>query len=328
MKTWGRFALVALLLATAGGARAADARPWAAGVSDSAQRQALALFRQGNDAFARSEYSRAAGLYRQALQLWDHPAIHGNLAQALIQLDDPVAALAELELALAAGAAPFDGEVYAHLQLSHKLLLGQLARIDVECEVDAAEVTLDGKPVLSGRGHATAMVVAGTHEIVARKAKHLTFASRVTALPAQPVVVRVNLVPLDRAGTWERRMKPWKPWVVLGAGAVVTAIGAGLELMAAQNLHSYETEIARECPMGCLPGDLPGPVRDLRDRGERQSHWAVGAFVVGGLTLTTGVLLLYLNQPERVEVDENGRRLGLAPWIGPGLAGAALTLRY
>src|SRR6476659_855341 len=65
-------------------------RPWARGVPKDRQAKAIALFREGNGALKESLFPKAAALYRDALQVWDHPAVHYNLALALVNLDQPL----------------------------------------------------------------------------------------------------------------------------------------------------------------------------------------------------------------------------------------------
>jgi hypothetical protein len=320
-------ALLALVLLAGGAARAAP-RPWAEGVAASEQSTALELFRQGNEAFARSDYAAAARPYREALDHWDHPAIRGNLAIVLINLDDPVGAYEQLEKALRFDEAPFEQAVYAELLTTRKLLLGQLGQVEVLCDVPGAVVTLDGVTLLTGPGQVQRVVRAGAHQVVAKKPRHLTFTSEVTALPASPLIIHVQLVPLEQAGTWERRWPEWKPWLVVGAGAAVLAAGVAFELQARSDLDGYEAEIARSCPSGCNPSDLPAAVRDLESGGKRDSRIGVAAMIVGGAALATGGVLVLMNQPRHVEVEESGRRIAAAPVVSPGFFGAAASMTF
>src|SRR5262245_44885897 len=63
------------------------ARPWATGVTIDAQKAALTPFREGNSHLNEGLFARASESYRQALKVWNHPAIHYNLALALMNLD-------------------------------------------------------------------------------------------------------------------------------------------------------------------------------------------------------------------------------------------------
>ena len=67
-----------------------DNRPWAAGISIDRQKQALVQFRQGNAQLNDGLFARAAETYRAALKTWPHPAIHYNLALALMNVDQPI----------------------------------------------------------------------------------------------------------------------------------------------------------------------------------------------------------------------------------------------
>ncbi len=303
-------------------------RPWAAGVSAEDQEAALALFRDGNDAFAHTDYVEAARRYRAALDRWGHPAIHGNLAVTLIQLDDPVGAYDHLEQALAFGDAPFDATQYERLATDRKLVLGQLGRLEVTCDVDGAEVSVDGETVITGIGTISRVVRAGSYQVVARKANYLTFARQVVALPEQPVVIRVDLVPLDQAGGLERRWASWKPWAVIGAGAAVLALGVGYQLAAQRTADDFEAEIARSCPSGCPIDQLPPPVLDLEDRATRQNRIGVSAMITGAAALIAGGVMVYANQPHRVRLEESGRRVGAAPLLRPGAIGLVLAGRF
>lgn len=306
----------------------ADERPWAAGVSEAQQADALALFAQGNEAYSKPDYAEAARLYREALARWDHPAIHGNLAMALVHLDAPVVAHEEIERALAYGPAPFEQTAYAQLLTSRKLLLGQLARIEVRCDEEGAAVTLDSKPILSGRGSAERYVRIGAHEVVARKPGRLTFTSHVTALPDAPQTITVVLVPLEQAGGFTQRWSTWKPWAVVAAGVAVLAVGVGLEVAARQNIDAYEQEIARSCPAGCTSASLAPAVRDLVSTGQDEHGVAIGAMSLGAAGIVTGGVLAYLNRPRRVHLDEAGRRVSVAPKLGRSTLGLAVTISY
>jgi hypothetical protein len=305
-----------------------EERPWAQGVSDAEQQRALDGFRTGNEAFGATDYVAAVRAYRDALGHWDHPAIHGNLAVALIHLDDPVAALEHLDEALRFGPSPFEPSMYGQLETDRKLLLGQLGSIEVVCDVDGAVVTLDGHTVLVGKGTIARTVRAGSYQVVAKKQSHLTFASQVSALPAHPVIIRVELVPLELAGGVERRWAPWKPWAVVSGGAALAGIGLAYQLAARGSVDEFEAEIARSCPSGCRPEDLPRPVRDLEERARLQNRIGVTALALGGVAFVAGGAMVVWNQPRRVRLEESGQRVSAAPLVGAHVLGVALGGRF
>ena len=131
-----RSALAAMLLALLaspavaqlGALESSGERPWAKGVPQAKQEKAFALFRDGNSALKESLFVKAAQIYREALQSWDHPAIHYNLALALVNLDQPLETHEHLLAALKYGAAPLDSDKYEQALRYRALVEKQLAK--------------------------------------------------------------------------------------------------------------------------------------------------------------------------------------------------------
>lgn len=303
-------------------------RPWAKGVDERAQEQALKLFHDGNARFARNDYTGAIALYRRALAAWDHPAVHGNLAVALIRLKRPVEAMHELKKALAWGRAPLSPHIYQELITSKALLDSQLARVAVACRAASVPVTLDGHDVMTCPGQTTRYALAGPHVIVARKKNYLTYAQRFDAAPGKVTRIEVSLVPLADAAIYERRLSGWVPWTVVGAGAAVTLAGVLLSRAAGSNIGQYDAEIDSTCPNGCRESTLPGAVLDLQSRATLEDRLAVSSFILGGATLATGAALVYLNRLRRVPVDSNGHRLTVVPTVSDKGWAASLSWSF
>src|SRR5687768_13823121 len=127
-----------------------DSRPWAKGVSPDQQRKALALFNEANGMLRDALFPKAAEKYREALAHWDHPAIHYNLALALVNLDQPVEMHAELEKALVHGPAPLGEDKFARAKDFKVLVEKQLATVEYSVTVEGAVLLFDGKEVLKG----------------------------------------------------------------------------------------------------------------------------------------------------------------------------------
>ena len=295
-------------------------RPWAEGVPQDKQTSAFAKFNEGNDAFARDDYPTAVARYREALAEWAHPAIRGNLAIALIHLDQPIEAYAQLEAAFQFGASPFDATVYAQLQTNYKLLRGQLARVEITGDVAGAVVLLDGVDLTAGKH----VIKSGAHELVARRSGFLTFTSRVVAAADTDTVIDVRLVPLADASKLERRWSAWKPWAITAGGAALVLVGVGFELAAQSNVNDYELEVARECPSGCEESALPDAVRGLASRSHWENVTGIAALTIGGLGVAAGITAVILNQPRRLSVDESGRVV-VVPMLGDSVGLAAIT---
>src|SRR5262245_49279834 len=149
-------------------AKQEDDRPWAKGVSQAEQLAALALFNEANGMLRDALFPKAAEKYREALTHWDHPAIHYNLALALVNLDQPVDMHAALEKALVYGSAPLGADKYARAKDFKLLVEKQLVKVEYTLNEPDSVLIIDGKEVQKGPGTYAALVRAGEHSIAAR----------------------------------------------------------------------------------------------------------------------------------------------------------------
>jgi hypothetical protein len=303
-------------------------RPWAENVSDSAQQAALALFEEGNKLFETSQHTAALAKYREALKSWDHPAIRYNAAVALINLDQPLAANENLELALRYGALPFSSETYQQALTYQKLLHGQLAQLKVSCSEPDAEVTVDGAPFVVAPGEASRWVLPGPHQIVVRKAGFVTQTRSLTVLPGRPASEAVSLQKIRIVATHTvRRWSTWTPWVVIGSGAVVAGLGVPFLLAAKSNVNAYDNWIAASCPAGCTTSSVPEAVLAERDRGRTDNVVAISLFSAGGALAAGGILMLIFNQP-RIAPAPTAARLSVMPFVGARTVGFSVALEH
>jgi hypothetical protein len=121
----------------------------------------------------------------------------------------------------------------------------------------------------------------------------------------------------------------WKPWAVIAAGAVVAAVGVPLVVQSVRDFKAFDQEVTRACPQGCQPSVLPGSTLGLRDRARAESGAAAAAFVAGGATLVSGVVLALLNLPRAHRPPgETGARVTVAPTLRPGSLGLTLGGRF
>jgi hypothetical protein len=303
-------------------------RPWAEGVNEEQQTEAFRIFKEGNALFAESQHAAALAKYREALKVWDHPAIRYNAAVALMNLDQPLVAFQNLELALKYGDAPLGAETYKQAMLYKKLLAGQLAELEVACDEAGAEVLLDGEVLFTAPGRQERRLMPGSHQLVARKNGYFV-ETRALQLPSgkrTQETVKLQLlsaVPMRAV----RRWTAWKPWAVFAAGLVVAAVGVPLILDAKSKFDTFDSEIARLCPSGCQPGMLPTTVVEAQDSGHAENAAAIGMFAAGGAVAAVGIVLLILNQP-RLERDLRAMPVTLAPVVGPGTGGLQASIRY
>jgi hypothetical protein len=326
-----RLALSVLVLAClTARAGAAPERPWARGVAEGEQAQALALFREGNVFFEQSRYSQALDKYKQAVIHWDHPAIRFNMAVSLINLDLPLEARDSLDKALAYGAAPFDAaDLYAQGLTYRKLLDGRLAVLVVACSEPGARVSLDGKELLRAPGEARRVLLPGEHQIVAGKDGFLTSTRPLMLLPGREHREDVKLASVAGATRYEHRWAVWKPWLLAGAGAAVALVGLGLELQSSHDYDQYTSDVARLCKNsptgGCTMNQLPGATRDLPPRAYAENVSAIVSFAVGGAALASGLVLVILNRARPIlRREEPSPRVTVAPALGWLSAGAVV----
>jgi hypothetical protein len=305
-----------------------EERPWATGVSGADQQAALALFEAGNALFTDSQYAAALARYREALKLWDHPAIRYNAAVSLINLDQPLPALTHLEAALAHGEAPLGAENHRQALLYKKLLAAQVAELEVTCSEPNAEVMLDGETLFRGPGKAQRRLLPGAHQLIARKPGFLTETRALDLAPGRLTREELSLEAIGAVRMRSVRNWPaWQPWAVLGGGALIGLAGVPFFVEAGNNFETFDDEVARLCPSGCTEAELPPAAKDARERAEVQNAVAVTLFVAGGATVATGVVLLVLNQP-RLEPIQEPRKVAVTPLLAPSFAGLSASMRY
>lgn len=304
-------------------------RPWAKGVAPSAQKQALEIFRTGNAALKESQWRIAADRYREALALWEHPAINYNLALALLQLDQPIETYKRLEAALKYGAAPLDADKFEQAQRYRALVEKQVSRIELRCDVDGAVVKLNGQQVLVGPGTYKTMVRAGAITVVASKEGFLTNEQSPTLLGGETRTLELTLVAAEQAVEYRRLFAAWIPFAVLGAGAALAGGGVGLHLSARNQFAAYDRGIEGCVDVatgGCVPSlDLAA----LKTQAQGQQAGALVLYSVGGAAIAAGAVLLYVNRPQPYRADVKVESaFHLVPTIGPNGAGATLFLSF
>jgi hypothetical protein len=299
-------ALLVVVAAAATPVRADAPKPWAVGVSDAEQTRALEIYKQANAEFEEARYAQALAMYRDAIKHWDHPAIRFNMVVCLVNLDQPLEAFEDLEIALKYGAGPISAAVYEQGLTYQKLLLGQLAKVEVTSKEPGAEVTFDGAKLFTAPGDVTKLVLPGNHQIVATKPGFLPTTTPLVLLGGKTVVADVTLTRLAPTAV-VRRWSPWKPWVVFGAGAAVAVTGGLLEWRSHSNFESYNAGFSSACSTGCggpTEPAIPASLSSLERRARIENDAAVTMLAVGGVALVAGAIGLYINQPYATTLEK------------------------
>lgn len=296
-------------------------RPWTQNASAKEQQVASELFDAGNALLTESVFVEASENYLKALQHWDHPAIHYNLALALMKLDRPLEVYEHLLSAMRYGAEPLGADKFENASRYKDLLDTQLVRLSISCDEPGATVTLDGRTLFVGPGRHQGLVRPGTHSIVAIKEGYMTSDKSRALMPGE----QVALVLKPYIPEYRRRWGAWMPWTVMGSGLAVAAGGGLLQLQARQDYGVFDAGI-QQCG-GCDP--RPGGLADTRSRGDILQGAAVGAYSLGGAALVTGAVLLYLNQPQpsHEEPGAPAEQVDIAPLLGRS-NGVLATFRF
>ncbi len=282
-----------------GGVARADVQPWAVGVSDARMHDAETKLEQGNALFLKREYKEALALYREAIASWDHPAIRFNIVRCLIQLDDPVEAAENLELALKYGAAPLEKPVYTEALSYQKLFASQIGDLEISCAQEGVRVSLDGQVVIERcPGKLARRMKTGTHQLVGEKPGFLTSTERMKVVGGEHDTVELTLVPLAKAAKVEHRWAVWKPWVVFGGGLAVLGAGAGLDFLASRAMSAYDREVSFVCAANaCMLND---PRLPSKSAAAHEADAAYAVMGVGAAAAIAGAVMLYVNRGKTV----------------------------
>lgn len=298
------------------GTPAGDAgKPWARGVSPEDQAQANALFKEGNALLRDSFFVQAVEKYREAVHHWDHPAIHYNLALALINLDQPLEVHASLVKALGHGGAALDAEKIELAERYKKLVEQQLARITLTCHEPDAKVFVDGKDVgLACPGSQERLVRSGEHTFSASKPGFEATVKTLILPGGDARTVDLKLYTPDELTRYDRRFPSWMPYAVTGGGVALVGIGALLHSSAKGDFESFDQQVAdceREAMAACDP---TSSMLSLRDGASTKQTVAVTMYGVGAAAVLTGLTLVILNRPRpyRIDLESSGESVGMS----------------
>ena len=280
----------------------AQAKPWADGIPEATQKQASALYEEGNTLFGAQAHAPALEKYRAAVALWDHPLIQFNLAVTLIRLDRILEAAEHLDKALRYGAAPYKDELYQQALDYQRLVQGRVGFVEVTCAQAGANVLFDGKRWFNCPGTQKIRAMAGEHTLVSELKGYLTASQPLIVLGGATVTKKVELVPLDTAVKLEYPHRRWVSWTVTAAGAAIGLAGVGTWFAGRGQMKTFDQNFASECTLtGCTKdlSDHPA-LRDQRDSAKLKGTIGITMMVAGGAVLVGGIVMTAMNRPKRV----------------------------
>jgi len=303
-----------------------DPRPWARGVTKANQDKAIQIFEEANQHLRDSVFKMAAQRYRDALKYWNHPAIHYNLALAMVNLDQPIEMHAALQQAIAYGPAPLEEDKFQRAKEYIKLVEAQLAAVDISCDSDGAEVLLDGQVLFTAPGVHKGLVRIGEHTVVARKQGYV--ATTLTQKLSSGETMRLNLKLFtdEELTRYERPFPQYIPYAVMGGGVVFLAIGAIFHVSAKSGFADFDDAI--EMCGGCVPTP---EVSDARSSAESKQTLAFVMYSIGAVALAGGVVLFIMGRPKAYRIDplaDQGESVSVVPVITPDGAGVSASFRF
>jgi hypothetical protein len=299
-------------------------RPWATGVAQTEQQSALVLFRDGNLQLNDGLFAKAADSYRAALKHWDHPAIHYNLALALMNLDQPIGAYDNMLASVHFGEAPLQSkDKYDHAKDYLLLLQKQLADVTVVCNKTGAKVSIDGQQVFTAPGTYTGKVRVGKHTFVAELEGHPTRIDAPFVSPGENFRIELKLYTVKELTRYHRRWNAtWLPYAVAGGAAVLGGVGGILEYEAQRSFRDYDARVAA-CSVinsGC---PITSSLDAAKNRGNTEKTLGQVGYGVAGATLVAAGVLWLLERPQAYQIrpEDLANEVSVAPSVAPGFAG-------
>lgn len=318
-------------------------RPWAAGVSPEKQTLALRIFQEGNVSLNDGIFPKAVEKYREALRSWDHPAIHYNLALALMNLDQPVEVYDSLQKSVRFGPAPLEKDRYERAREYLLLVEKQLAEIEVSCKKEGAKVSVDGKEVFTVKpgevGIHKERVRIGKHTFVAEKPGYNARVNAPFIGPGEKFRIELELYTSEELTRYRRRWdRAWVPYAVIGAGVAVGLGGGLMHLSAKSSYDDFDTAIKRcnDDSGGNAGCDVNAPgLKGMRDSGDQKKMIGYIGYGVAGAAVATGLVMVYLNRTTSYQItaDEYRRERGedsvsITPIVAPEMTGAMVHGRF
>jgi tetratricopeptide (TPR) repeat protein len=306
-------------------------RPWAVGISPEQQKAALAKFREANEMLNNGLFARAANAYKEALKSWPHPAIHYNLALALMNVDQPIEAYDNLERSMLYGEqGPLEKDKFEHAKEYMVLLEKQIANIEVSCDKPGAKVSVDGKEVFVAPGTFKSRVRIGKHTFVAEKTGYSTRINAPFIGPGDNFRIELKLYTAEELTRYNRRWDAtWMPWTVIGVGVALGVAGVAMELSATSAYKDYDKAV-EACNMNNAGCPTDAAITDLRDSGDSKKSLGYVLYGAAGVTAVAGIVLAVMNRQQPYQIrpedlqEEQARagKVSFTPIVSPTMAGA------
>lgn len=291
---------------------------WAKDVTPQHQKDANALFAEGNQLFAQQAHAPALEKYKAALALWDHPLIHFNTAVTEIRLDRILDAAADLDKALQYGDTPFPSKELYQQALDYQLLVkGRVGEVDATCTQPHVHILLDGKPWFDCPNTGKQRVLIGEHVILGEDpTKDLVPEThKVVVTSGTTVAQTITLRDFDSAVVLAYPYPRWIPFTIAGSGAAIALGGLAFWFAGRSQMDEFESDFATQCPTGCDAALNAKPQETLlaqkRDSAELKGKIGISMMIAGGAITVTGTVMAIINSKAKrvlpVELTPNAQ---------------------
>jgi hypothetical protein len=301
--------------------------------ADDTKVKAIALFDEGQKAMKAGNYEKACKAFEASNRLVSDSGTRGSLARCYTQLGR-IASAWTLWRELA-DTAP-SPELRSDAAAQAKKLEPRLARYTIKAASPAGglAVTVAGQPVDLSLD-VPVPIDPGTYPVEATAPGRAAWKGKLTATEGKTIEVAVP--PLKASPSGARPSEPPKQQPVAGGsrpgrgrrilGVALTGIGVGG--LAAGGAFGWisrtRNEEAKTICGGSIDSCDPGRTNEAQlkvDEARSAARISTAAFIAGGATVVLG-LVLYVTAPKAEQ-----RAVSIAPLVGGGLAGLALSGRY
>lgn len=301
--------------------------PWHQGVSPEDKQRARELFARAADLKAQFLLADAVKTYEEALGLWEHPEIRFELATVLMKIGRYLETYAGLQRALEWGPDALNEKDRAEARTMEQTLLREhLTMVELSCQQPGVEVTLEGKRLFVGPGTWRGPILPGERVFSARRAGFYPVVRRESLQPGQRVAATMELSE-DHILEKHRWQRTWVPWAVVGAGAALGVVGAGLQWQSGRDLDDWHDALDIQC--GETDAFCEATDSSQLDSARWKNRVAIGALVAGSAAVITGLSLAFINRARPFRTEERDRtRFEVVPIASPDAAGISAHVSF
>jgi len=295
------------------------------------QSEAKAAFEEGKVLFESGKFSEAAEAFRKANELNPNWKLLYNIGQSEAAAKRYGLALDAFEKYLAGGGDEVAKDRQDEVMEEVRRLRDMVGVLEVagqdgdQLEVNGVVrgVLPDGGRVKVGMGEVSLRVVRGGEEVLSRTLSISGGETVAVDVDEQDgAAMAPGSGPDDATDGDGKKTLRTVGWVTLGVGAAVLVGGSITGGMAL----SLNSDLSDQCGDGtCTTDDKQG---DL-DKRDGLAKTSTVLLAIGGAVAATGIVLLVVGSVGKEDPGADGAsEVSVAPTVGPGFAGAAITGRF